>query len=66
MQKSQGPDDMSVYEFAVRSGYQPSTVRKKIQQRLIGYRKVGRLVRIPPSELERIRGEYRPPISLEA
>ena len=51
-----------VAEFAERSGYEVSTVRKKLQQRLIGYRKCGRIVLIPESELERVMGAYHPPV----
>jgi excisionase family DNA binding protein len=54
--------DLRVHEFAARSGYQVSTIRKKLLQREIGYRKCGRLVLIPESELQRIRGPYLPPV----
>lgn len=56
------PRGMRVDEFAERSGYKITTIRKKLQRREIGYRKVGRIILIPASELERITGEYRPPL----
>ena len=37
-------------------------VRKMIQRGEIGYRRIGRLVRIPSSEIERI-GEFHPRVS---
>lgn len=54
--------DLRVHEFAARSGYQISTIRKKLLQRQIGYRKCGRIILIPEAELQRIRGPYVPPI----
>lgn len=54
---------LRVAEFAELSHYKPSTIRKKILQRLLGYRKMGRLVLIPESELARIQGDYRPPVA---
>lgn len=44
----------SVKEVAARTGWKPSTVRKKILRREIGYVKLGRSVRIPESEIERL------------
>jgi excisionase family DNA binding protein len=60
MQKEQR--HLRVEEFANRSGYSIATIRKKISRREIGYRKIGRIVAIPESELTRILGEYRPPV----
>lgn len=56
---------LRIKEFAERSQYKSSTIRKKILQRELGYLKMGRLVLIPKSELARIQGDYRPPVSLE-
>lgn len=54
---------ITVAEAAVRLGLKPSTIRKLILTRRIGYRKIGRAVRIPEAELERlIRAGYRPPV----
>jgi hypothetical protein len=53
---------MRVKEFAKRSGYEIATVRKKLLRREISYRKVGRIVIIPESELERLLGDLRPAI----
>lgn len=54
---------ITVAEAAVRLGLKPSTIRKLILTRRIGYTKIGRAVRIPEAELERlIRAGYRPPV----
>lgn len=52
-----------VNDFAQRTGYQPATIRKKILRREIAYRKVGRIVLIPESELRRLLGDLRPAIA---
>lgn len=44
------------------SGYSVAALRKKILRREIGYRKTGRIITIPESEISRLLGEYRPPI----
>ncbi len=55
---------LTVFEFAVRTGWKPSTVRKKILRRELGYVKLGRSVRIPESELERlISNGFRPALT---
>ena len=56
-----GDRELRLHEFAALSGYAVNTVRKKVLTRQFGYTKIGRLVLIPQSELERIRGEYRRP-----
>lgn len=53
---------MRVDEFAERTGYKIPTVRKKLLRREISYRKVGRIVLIPESELARLLGDLRPAI----
>ena len=53
---------LRVDEFAQRTGYEPATVRKKLLRREISYRKVGRIVLIPESEVKRLLGELRPAI----
>lgn len=45
---------LSVNEVAARTGWKPCTVRKKILRRELGYVKLGRSVRVPESELERL------------
>lgn len=58
--KPRGPL-LSVNEVAARTGWKPCTVRKKIVRREIGYVKLGRSVRIPESEVERlIMNGFRP------
>jgi excisionase family DNA binding protein len=54
-----------VEEFANRSGYSIPTIRKKISRREIAYRKVGRIITIPESELVRLLGELHEPISFD-
>ena len=45
---------LTVVESAARLGLKPSTVRKLILTRRIGFTKIGRAVRIPETEVERI------------
>ena len=55
---SNGPErHMRVSEFANRSGYAIMTVRKKMYTGKIAYRKIGRIVTIPESELSRMLGD---------
>ncbi len=53
-----------VPEFVSRTGLAPATVRKKIARREIAYHKIGRCVVIPESEVARVLGERRDPISI--
>jgi len=53
---------MRVEEFARLTGYKITTVRKKLLRREITYRKVGRIVIIPESEVDRLLGDLRPAI----
>ena len=53
---------MRVEEFAERTGYKTPTIRKKLLRREISYRKVGRIVLIPESEVHRLLGDLRPAI----
>ena len=55
-----------VREVAELLGYQEATIRKKILRREIGFRKTGRLVAIPESEVLRLRGPYSAPVVLDA
>jgi hypothetical protein len=50
-------------ELAPLTGYTVASLRKKILRRELGYRKIGRIVVIPESEVKRLLGEYRPPIA---
>jgi excisionase family DNA binding protein len=55
---------LSVKEVAARTGWKACTVRKKILRRELGYVKLGRSVRIPESELERlIMNGFRPALT---
>ena len=53
---------LRVDEFAKQTGYKIPTVRKKILRREISYRKVGRIVLIPESEVDRLLGDLRPAV----
>ena len=55
-----------VPEFANRTGLAQATVRKKIARREIAYHKAGRCVVIPESEVARVLGDRRDPVSLLA
>ncbi|MDR4470722.1 MAG: helix-turn-helix domain-containing protein [Nitrospira sp.] len=54
---------LRVDEFARVTGYKVATIRKKILKREISYRKVGRIVIIPESEVDRLLGDLRPAVS---
>ena len=56
---------MRVGEFADRSGYSVPTIRKKISRREIAYRKVGRIICIPESELVRMLGKLQETVAIE-
>ena len=50
-------------EVASMTGLATATIRKKILNREIGYRKQQRAVLIPESEVRKLLGEYRAPVS---
>jgi hypothetical protein len=52
-------------EVSRLSGYSIAALRKKILRREIGFRKSGRIVTVPESEVARLLGEYRPPVGLK-
>ena len=55
---------VSVDEAANELGIRPSTIRRRILERRIGYLKIGRSVLIPLTEIERLIKEgYRPPLN---
>lgn len=56
---------LRIPEFAERVGYQPSTIRKKILRREIAYHKVGRIIAIPESEVNRLLGGLNKPLSVQ-
>ena len=51
-------------EAARLTGYSVAALRKKILRREIGHRKTGRIVTIPASDLQRMLGDYRPPVGV--
>jgi excisionase family DNA binding protein len=50
---------ITVKQAAERLGLNPMTVRLMMQRHLIEYYKIGRAVRIPASEIERILNQCR-------
>lgn len=57
---------LSVFEAQAMTGRKASTWRRDITERKVASVKLGRLVRIPLSEVQRlIRSGYRPPQGLE-
>jgi len=50
--------------FARRTGYEVSTIRKKLARREIAYYKVGRIIMIPESEVQRLLGKLNEPVEL--
>ena len=57
--------NLRVDEVAQMLGYKASTIRKKLLRREISYRKVGRIVVIPESEVERLLSDYRPRVPIQ-
>ena len=57
-----GERGLRVDEAVQRTGYKDATIRKKLRRRELGYYKVGRIILIPESEVERLLGAYHPPI----
>lgn len=51
-------------EVMERTGYSEATIRKKILRRELGYYKVGRLILVPESEVERLLSDFRPAINV--
>jgi excisionase family DNA binding protein len=56
---------LRVYEAAEITRYTVAAIRAKLSRGEIGHRKCGRLILIPLSEVQRIMGEYRPPVQME-
>lgn len=54
---------LRVDEFAKRVGYKTSTIRKKLFNREIRFHKVGRIIAIPESEVQRILGRVYEAVS---
>jgi len=52
-----------VVEVAELSGLAVGSIRRKLARREIGFRKAGRAVLIPQSEVTRLLGKYVPAIS---
>ena len=46
------------------SGYSVAALRKKILRREVGHRKTGKIITIPEGDLQRLLGQYRPPVNL--
>jgi excisionase family DNA binding protein len=54
---------LRVDEVAHLTGYSAVTIRKKLNRREIGFRKIGRILAIPESEVSRLMGELQPAMS---
>lgn len=55
---------LRVPEFAGRTGYAISTIRKMIYRRQIDSFKVGRIVLIPEREVGRLLADFRPRVEV--
>ena len=56
---------LRVSEFAKSVGYKASTIRKKLLRREISYHKIGRIIVIPESEVDRLLADFRPRVQLQ-
>jgi excisionase family DNA binding protein len=52
-----------INEVAAMTGFAVATIRKKVSRREIGYHKKVRAVLIPESEVRKLLGDYRPPVT---
>jgi hypothetical protein len=52
-------------EAATLTGYTVAGLRKKIRRRELGYRKTGRIITIPASDIAQLLGERHAPVALE-
>ena len=53
---------LRVEEFARRVHYKVSTIRKKLHRREISFHRVGRMILIPESEVDRLLRDFHPRI----
>lgn len=54
---------LTVFEAEVMTGRRASTWRRDIRERRVGHVRIGRQIRIPLSEVQRLIGNgYRPPV----
>ena len=53
---------LRVHEVAMRVRKDVSSIRRAIAKGQLGYRRCGRIILVPESEVERILGKYQPPI----
>ena len=61
-----GEKHLRVSEVAELTGYKESTIRKKLLQREIAFRKIGRIIAVPESELKRLLGEVHEAVALKS
>ena len=57
--------NLRVEEVAKMLGYKSSTIRKKLLRREISYHKIGRIIVIPESEVDRLLADFRPRVQLQ-
>ena len=60
-----GEKHLRVSEVAEITGYKESTVRKKILERKISYRKIGRIIAVPQSEVNRLLGDIHEAVAVK-
>ena len=58
-------ENLRIAAFAKRVGYTQSTIRKKVWKRELDSIKVGRLVLIPATEVDRLLADFRPRIEIK-
>jgi len=58
-------ENLRIAAFAKRVGYEVSTIRKKVWRRELNSIKVGRLVLIPESEVDRLLADFRPRVEIK-
>ena len=51
-------------EVSELTGYSVHSLRKKIVKKQLGFRKTGRIITIPESEIGKILGEFSPAVEL--
>ena len=56
---------LRICEVSAILGYKESTLRKQILERKITYRKIGRILAIPQSEVDRLLGELHEAVAVK-
>lgn len=53
---------LRVHEVAMRVRKDVSSIRRAIAKGQLGFRRCGRIILIPETEVDRILGQYQPPL----